>query len=340
MSSDQERSGVICAGHWIVDIVHDIDTWPEQNDLVRISDQTLGIGGGAANVITDLRSFGVNFTLTPVGKLGCDVYGDFAMAHCEQYQLQTQFLAREKETPTGHTHVMNVAGQSRTFFYQGGTNDTLSLEDFNFPQLEAMGAKIFYLGYPVLLEQLDLIDGENNTQASLVLEKARDTGMLTCVDLVSVDTDNFAEVVNASLRNIDYLIINEIEAARATGIPITNSNNEVQRDALLASALALLDKGIHKAVVIHTSELALWIDKSEVPVWSCPEPMPAAEIISTVGAGDAFCAGVIYGIHENWSIDNTLTLAHSAARTALSGQTATDGIKPLEQLVPELCAAG
>lgn len=334
--SDSERSGVICAGHWIVDIVHDIDQWPQRNDLVRISAQTLGIGGGAANVITNLRTLGVNFKLTPVGKLGRDRYGDFAIKHCECFNLNTQFLVRENNTPTGHTHVMNVPGESRTFFYQGGTNDTLSLADFNFSELEATGSKIFYLGYLVLLEQLDSITGKNKTQASEVLKNAQDAGMITCVDLVSVSADNFAEIVSASLTNIDYLIINEVEASRATDISVVNSNGEIQNDALLQSALVLLNNGVNQAVVIHTPDVALWIDKTEKPVWTYPEPVKGEDIISTVGAGDAFCAGVLYGIHEQWSVENTLKLAHRAARTALAGQTATDGIKPIVELVPEL----
>ena len=49
-----ERSGVICAGNWIVDLVHDIDHWPAESNLTRISAQTRGIGGGAANVISSV----------------------------------------------------------------------------------------------------------------------------------------------------------------------------------------------------------------------------------------------------------------------------------------------
>ena len=41
------RRGIACAGNWIVDIVHSIDNWPAKSDLVRITDEVEGTGGGA-----------------------------------------------------------------------------------------------------------------------------------------------------------------------------------------------------------------------------------------------------------------------------------------------------
>ena len=44
------QSGIVCAGNWIVDIIHDISEWPKKSDLVIITDQTIGVGGGGAIV--------------------------------------------------------------------------------------------------------------------------------------------------------------------------------------------------------------------------------------------------------------------------------------------------
>ena len=336
--TQHNQSGVICAGNWIVDIVHDIESWPEQNDLVRISDQKLGIGGGAANVVSDLRSFGVAFPLIPVGKIGKDRYGEFALNHCHDFDLPTTFIKVADQTPTAHTHVMSVPGGSRTFFYQGGTNDTLDTSDFPFAELRATGARVFYLGYLMLLKSLEEFAVDGRTKAAHILAMARDAGMITCVDLVSADSTQFAAIVCATLGDIDYLIINETEASRSTGLPVTDENGLIESEALLRCATRLLAQGVHKAVIIHSPDAALWLDHAE-SVWSYPEAIPAQAIISSVGAGDAFCAGVVYGIHESWSVENTLKLAHRAAGTALSGHTATDGLRPLVQLVPELTTA-
>jgi sugar/nucleoside kinase (ribokinase family) len=84
-------------------------------------------------------------------------------------------------------------------------------------------------------------------------------------------------------------------------------------------------------VVLHTGALALWLE--DTAHWSFPAPVDPAQIVSPVGAGDAFCAGVIYGIHQGWTPDAALTLGHSAAAASLQGATATDGIPPLKDLL-------
>ncbi len=44
------RSGIICAGNWIVDLIHDLDRWPNESELVRIGTQARGVGGGPVGV--------------------------------------------------------------------------------------------------------------------------------------------------------------------------------------------------------------------------------------------------------------------------------------------------
>ena len=47
-------------------------------------------------------------------------------------------------------------------------------------------------------------------------------------------------------------------------------------------------------------------------------------VLIITGAGDAFCAGFIYGIHENWDLKRTLSKAH-AAGTAMMKVDASSG---------------
>jgi sugar/nucleoside kinase (ribokinase family) len=151
--------------------------------------------------------------------------------------------------------------------------------------------------------------------------------MITCVDLVSTATPSFAATVAAALPHIDYLFLNEVEAARATGLPITGPDDQA---GLLAAAKALQKGGV-KTVVLHSGAVALWLD--DTSHWVAPQPVDPAEIASPVGAGDAFCAGVIYAIHEGWAPDRALRLGHRAAAASLLGATATDGIPPLTKLL-------
>ena len=125
-----DRSGIICAGNWIVDLVHDVDRWPNESELVRIGTQARGVGGGAANVITTLAKLETGLSLYPMGAIGEDEYGEFILNECRLLGLPTSGLKSKAGVATAHTHVMSVAGQSRTFFYQGGANDMLTIDDF------------------------------------------------------------------------------------------------------------------------------------------------------------------------------------------------------------------
>jgi sugar/nucleoside kinase (ribokinase family) len=84
-------------------------------------------------------------------------------------------------------------------------------------------------------------------------------------------------------------------------------------------------------VILHTGALGLWLDRQ--PHWAIPDPVDPASILSPVGAGDAFCAGVVYAIHQSWDPPRALSLGHRAAAASLHGATATDAIPPLADLL-------
>ena len=321
---DPARSGIICAGNWIVDIVHTIDSWPRKSDLVHIRDEVVGVGGGPANVALGLRAMGFSDPLCAVGLLGQDLHAQTVLDACHRAGINTAGLRQSDKAPTGHTHVMTVPGDSRTFFYHPGTNDLLDGSDFR----HDVQARMFYLGYINLLGTMDRIGADGSTSAAKVLARARAAGMVTCVDLVSTDLPDFARVVAASLPHIDYLFLNEVEAARATGLPIMTDND---RDGIVAAARALAAGGAG-TVVIHTPAVSLWLASGQMPLFSTPDPVDPSTIISPVGAGDAFCAGVIYGLYQGWNPSRCMTLGHRAAAASLRGATATSGIPPLADL--------
>lgn len=334
MERSPERNGIICAGNWIVDIVHEIDHWPNKSELATIASEERGVGGGAANVISALARMQVGFPLLPFGAIGTDDLGEFVMQSCQALGLSTDRMIRRAGIPTAHTHVMSVPGDSRTFFYQGGANDRLSERDFPAGFFARSDAKIFYLGYLMLLEQLDQMEGDT-TGAAHILARARAAGMITAVDLVSAKRDDFSAIVRHAAPHIDYLIMNEVEACRAGDQPL-DADAVPTDDILLAAAAQVMGAGIHKAIIIHCPKKALWIGRDAEPIFLRPAPLPPEAILSPVGAGDAFCAGLLYGIHQGLAPARTLALAHVTAVSSMKGVTATESIPPLDRLFASL----
>lgn len=323
-----DRAGIICAGNWIVDLVHDVEAWPAESDLVRIRAQTRGVGGGAANVIAALAKFDTGLPLWPMGAVGDDEYGGFIRAECAALGLPGT-LAVKSGVATAHTHVMSVAGQSRTFFYQGGANDVLGADDFPHGTFRDTPARIFYLGYLTLMAEMDRLEA-GDTAASKVLARARAAGLTTCVDLVSGQTPDFEAIVAAAAPHIDYLILNEVEAARATA----RAPGTAGAEDLCAMGADLLAKGVACAVVIHTAEVAVWCGADGTRAQAPATALPPEDIASHLGAGDAFCAGLLFAVHEGFAPDRALQLANAAARESLRGMTATSAIPPLTELEP------
>lgn len=317
--------GIACAGNWILDTVHDIGRWPEKSQLVEITAQRTGLGGGAANVACDLVTMGAPYPVVPVGLIGRDATGDRILALCEAASLSTAALRRTDDAATAQTHVMNVPGDSRTFFYHGGANDLLDEDHVDLGRLAAQGLRIFYLGYLGLLGTLDRIDADGRSGASRLLSRARRLGMTTCVDLVSIASDDYAAKVFAALPEIDVLFLNELEAERATGRAISGAGDAASMEA---AARALRAAGVRQAVIVHSAERTVWLEGDTASVHT-PEIVPPHRIVSTVGAGDAFAAGIIHGLHEKWDQARTIDLGFRAATACLSGATATEGLEVL-----------
>lgn len=326
------RAGVICAGNWIVDIVHNISHWPQESDLVRIASQHMSIGGGPANVISALARLEPGFPLWPLGAIGDDEFGQYVLDSCRAQGLPTDRFIVKPGLATAHTHVMSVPGKTRTFFYHGGANDSLSETDFLPRTFRDCPARIFYLGYPTLLAALDQITEDGTTAAGKVLARARAAGMQTVVDLVSTDGPEFSAIVAGALPHIDYLVLNEVELARATGQAELMQDQLRKDDDLIAMAKRLIGQGVRQAVIVHCPQKALWVAVKGSTTTVRAKPLPAEKIASALGAGDSFCAGVLVGLHANWTPNNALDLGHKVARASLQGVSATEAIPKLSEL--------
>ncbi len=322
------RSGIVCTGNWIVDIVHDIPAWPTKSELVVISEQSIGVGGGAANVAFDLAALGGDYPIQACGVLGQDDHGATVLDLCEKAGLSTKHLQQLRDVKTAHTHVMNVPGDCRTFFYYPGANDQLAADSLPMDAIAKTQPRMFYLGYLNLLPLLDAPRGDGRTGAAELLASAREAGMITCVDLVSSQTATYRETVFETLPQIDWLFLNEIEASRATGIVI---DGETDRENMEAAASRLMEGGLRQGCILHTPKLSLWKTATQTLWFDVPQ-IPSSEIVSHVGAGDAFAAGVIHGLHEGWTPSESVSLGNQLAAACLRTPTATGGIPTLDKL--------
>ncbi|HVU27927.1 MAG TPA: carbohydrate kinase family protein [Verrucomicrobiae bacterium] len=322
--SNVARHGIVAGGNWIVDRVKVIDEWPAQDSLATIIKESDGNGGCPYNVLKNLAKLNCGFPLYGIGLIGHDADGEKIISDCDSYQINRNGLLKTHDAPTSYTDVMTSAQTGRrTFFHQHGANALLDQCHFD---LDKIPAKIFFLGYMGLLWKLDQIDRENRTGASRLFERARELGFITATDLVSNELIDFRAVVNPSLPYVDYLFLNELELALLTEGRFDKEDG-YQPARMEAQAEELLQRGVCSAVVVHFSGGAMCVQKNHSSCMQSAVRIPQSMILGAAGAGDAFSAGFILGIHEGWEIPRCLELAVCAAATSLRDPTCSASVE-------------
>lgn len=321
------RTGVLAGGNWIIDQVKLIDVYPQPEQLANIRGQTEGTGGAPYNVVINLARLGAPFPLFAAGLVGKDILGDRILEDCRKHKIDTRFLLQSPEAPTSYTDVMTEQGNGRrTFFHNRGANALWSGADLDFFKTKA---RIFHLGYLLLLDELDAPDKKSGTRAAALLGKAQDAGLKTSVDVVSEDSDRFARIVIPALKHTDYCILNEIEAGKTTGFRIRQADGHLDTVALRHAAGAMLQYGVRELVVIHFPEGSFARTRKGEDVWQSSLKLPVSYIEGMAGAGDAFCAGVLLGLHEGWDLPRCLQTGVCVAGASLGDPTCTAGVKTL-----------
>jgi sugar/nucleoside kinase (ribokinase family) len=166
--------------------------------------------------------------------------------------------------------------------------------------------------------------------AARVLQRAKAAGCQTSIDLVSEDSDRFKQIVLPALPHVDYCFLNEFEIERTTGVAVRESYG-VNLGALQSAAQLLIQAGVREWVVVHFPEGACAIGRDGQMRIQRSLCIPQSKIVGTVGAGDAFAAGVLYGLHEGCPIESALHYGVCVATSCLCGAGASDGIRHLEE---------
>ena len=72
---------------------------------------------------------------------------------------------------------------------------------------------------------------------------------------------------------------------------------------------------------------------SDGEFYYCPSlKLPPGYIKGSVGAGDAFCAGMLYSIYRELPIEESLKIACAAAACNLSEVDSVSGMKSIEEI--------
>jgi len=324
MPATAQRKGLAGLGTWIMDHVRMIDVWPAEQTLANIRSEAFSGGGLAHNLVVDVAKFDLGILLEAIGFVGNDDDGRRILDLCRGLGADVTNLKITKDAPTSYTEVMTVQSTGkRTFFHSRGANNLVTYDNVPFA---AIKSRIAHVGYLLLMDGIDAPDREYGTVAAKILHRLQQEGIKTSIDCVSEVSERFKKLMPPALKYTNYVILNEFEAGQTTGHQILDGE-KLNAQALRDSAKALLAMGSSELIVIHMAIGAYALTREGQEVFQPSFQLPDGYIQGGAGAGDAFCAGVLVGLHESWPLQEGLRFGTAAAAQCMSHATCTEGIK-------------
>ena len=322
------RAGIVCAGCWLVDQNKTITHWPAEETLTHVVETRLDGGGPAHNVAMDLARLGATFPIWGMGVVGRDAAGRMLLDACRERGVDATHIRTVDGVPTSFTDVMTVAATGkRTFFHHQGANALLRPDDFVF---SGTPARVLHLGAPGVHRGLDQPSGDDANGWVAVLRRAREAGLHTNLEMVSGEPARMRELVAPCLPHLDSLIVNDYEAAALTGLDVV-TGGAASPKAAREAARAILRAGVGQLVVIHFPAGCVAATADGRSVARPSLRVPPDFVRGANGAGDAFVAGVLYGVHESWALDDSLDLGLCAAASALGALSTTGAVRKVAE---------
>ena len=319
------KKGIAVAGNMIVDMLYPIDGFPKPGELTTITaDATRSTGGCLCNDILDLAALDPELPLAALGRVGEDEAGDFVLEKLRERPNISLAQIRRQGT-TSYTLVMaDEVSKQRSFYLCRGANADFCEADIDWDKLDV---DMLHIGYILLLDALDAPDGEYGTKMARLLHTARQRGIKTSIDVVTEASERFGRIVSPALRYTDYCIINEVEAQATTGVRLTREDGLLRREALPEALGRLKELGVSTWAVIHSPEGGFGLDENNAYVEVPSLKLPQGYIKGSVGAGDAFCSGVLYAAWKGLPLAQAIELGTASAACSLSQPGATEGMR-------------
>ena len=319
-----EKKRIAIAGNMLVDIVKTIDSYPAIGTLSNISHVSKAVGGCAPNTSIDLAKIDKSIPISVFGKLGTDENGRYIISQLQKQGINTDGISYSTSTETSFSDVMSMPTGERTFFHQRGANTQFEPADIKFKPGDF---EIFHIGYIMLLDKFDAPDAKYGTVMARFLHDVQETGVKTSIDAVSANIDNYGEKIIPSLKYSNYAIMNEIESTATWNLSPRNSDGSINRKNIRLAMEKMAEAGVRDKVIIHAKEMCFILDCITSEFCEIPSlKIPKEKIRGSVGAGDAFCAGALYGIYQGYSNKQILEFASAAAASNLFSENSVDGM--------------
>ncbi len=303
------KNYVVVFGDLNIDLLLRVDFIPTADIAVAAKELRIDHGGVAGNLSVALSRLGIKARV--IGAVGRDVFGSEIISRLKADGVDTRYVKIIEKVPTGIMVVLIVPSGMRTIIGFRGANAYVSLgdEELRYALQEAIHVHIS--GYT----------GLNADNGGFMLKLARvskDLGMSVSIDLEGIAIHR-KDLVDKLRGFVDYVMLNGDELKYLSGCEeIEEGLNKL--DSILKPKVIFLKLGPRGSVVFYRSKTTK-VDPFKV------------KAIDSTGAGDAFNAGVIYGLLRGLDPIDAARIGNAMGAYACLGSGARYLPRSTEELV-------
>lgn len=273
------------------------------------------IGGAELNVAIGCSRLGLNAGW--ISRLGKDEFGKYIrnFARGERIDISQLELVEGYPTSLNFKEIME-SGNVRTFYYRD-KSPTLTLTPDDLDETYFQQAKILHITgiYPA-------IDSRNQNVINRSIELAKKHGVKVSFDpnirLKMWSKEEARQVLSAILPYVDILLAGDEEMEIILGEK--DPKIIIEKAKELGIEFIAVKQGDKGSVGYYNGELV------KAPA------VPPDKVVDTVGAGDGFNAGVIYGYLNKWSLQKTMEFANRIGSMVVSVKGDNEGLPYLEDV--------
>ncbi len=280
--------------------------------FVEIEGFDTGVGGSPTNIAIGTSRLGLH--VGAITAVGDDKVGDFVLHFLEKEQVDTRFIPRKADTRTGLA-VLGIEPPDKfpLVFYRDNPADIyLSIDDMQAVPMDEVKV--------LLLSGTALSQGSCREATLYLIEQSHRTETKSFMDL-DLRSDQWSHplayglTLRTVLPKLNVIIGTEEEfysalAPNPQQVMRGDSISEAERQELERLLQRLLNTSLAiEALVVKRGARGVSIFQPKGEVLDIAGFR--VEIINTVGAGDAFASGLIYGYRQDWDWTQTARFANA-----------------------------
>ncbi len=313
---------ILVAGEINPDLILSGDVVPVFGQVEKLVDAaTLTIGSSSAIFVCGAARLGLKMAF--VGVCGDDVFGRFMLTEMKRYGVDVSNVSVLPGGQTGLSVILNKGSApgsqqsvlgDRAILTHAGLIAALNVKDVTedlLHQSRHLHVSSYFLQTTL---QPDL---------PALFAHARSLGLTTSLD-TNWDPSGEWRGFDELLRQVDVFLPNENEALALTGAVSVES-----------AAARLCQKC--GTVALKLGALGALAERGDKIART---PALPVEVVDTVGAGDTFDAGFIYGFLHNWSLEKALQLGVACGSLSTQSAGGTFGQPTLEHAMKYVSSAG